>query len=280
MNIVIIGQGAIGLLWYFKLSQKPENNVSLQCSERLNNAPNQLFFIDTAKQEHQQRLRFTREVDFQQADLVIYCLKAYAIKDAQQKYNSIINKKAIIIYSHNGLLALDNPLNQSPEHLLSSQTEISMLMTHGSLKTNDFQIIHTGAGQTDIGLIQGDISQEQIDKLINVLNTALPRVSWQSNIKEKQWLKLAINCVINPLTAIHNCDNGVISSEDYRQAISHLLQEIITIAEKNNLRLSLDELTRTVLTVAENTAENCSSMRSDILAKRKTSPSSLISSHQ
>ena len=186
------------------------------------------------------------------------------------QYNSIINKKAIIIYSHNGLLALDNPLNQSPEHLLSSQTEISMLMTHGSLKTNDFQIIHTGAGQTDIGLIQGDISQEQIDKLINVLNTALPRVSWQSNIKEKQWLKLAINCVINPLTAIHNCDNGVISSEDYRQAISHLLQEIITIAEKNNLRLSLDELTRTVLTVAENTAENCSSMRSDILAKRKT----------
>lgn len=270
MNIVIIGQGAIGLLWYFKLSQQPENNVSIQCSARINNAPNQLLFIDTAKQEHQQRLQFTNEFDFQQADLVIYCLKAYAIKDAQQKYRPIINKKAIIIYSHNGLLALDTPLNQSPEYLLSSQTEISMLMTHGSLKTNDFQIVHTGAGQTDIGLIQGDISQDQIDKLIKVLNTALPRVSWQNNIKEKQWLKLAINCVINPLTAIHNCDNGSIKSEVFQQEISGLLQEIITVAEKNNLILLLEELTKTVLMVAENTASNCSSMRSDILANRKT----------
>ncbi|MDG1750436.1 MAG: 2-dehydropantoate 2-reductase [Thalassotalea sp.] len=266
MNIVIIGQGAIGLLWYYTLNQQPENNVTLQCSIHVKNLPDKMSFTDIAQKKHQQNIHLANNDDFQQADLVIYCLKAYAIDKANSQYHSITNPQAIIIYAHNGLL----DLNKLSEQAHNIQPKIAMLMTHGSLKTNDFEIKHTGEGHCDIGLLHGDISQTHKGKLIKVLNTALPKVTWQNNIKEKQWLKLAINCVINPLTAIHNCENGSIASEQFQQDIETILQELVVIAAKNDLNLSIECLTKDVLKVAENTARNCSSMRSDVLAKRKT----------
>lgn len=266
MNIIIIGQGAIGLLWYFKLSQQPENNVLLQGSKHVNNFPGYMSFTDITQQKHQQNIQLASNDDFKKADLILYCLKAYTIDKAIKQYQSIINPKAIVIYAHNGLI----DLSRTSGHSLHTQAKITMLMTHGSLKTHNFEITHTGKGHCDIGLVQGDISQKQIDNLTNVLDTALPSVSWQNKIKEKQWLKLAVNCVINPLTAIHNCDNGSIKLEKFNPKINGVLQEVITVAKLNNLILSLEELTDKVLTVAENTALNCSSMRSDVIAKRKT----------
>jgi 2-dehydropantoate 2-reductase len=271
MNIVIIGQGAIGLLWYYKLSQQPENNVTLQSSSRskdCKNSSQNMLFTDLTQQKHQQIIMYASNNDLQQADLVIYCLKAYNIENAHSHYRTILNKKALIIYAHNGLLAVKKPL--SAKHSLNTQPELTMLMTHGSLKTNDYEITHTGHGQSDIGLIRGQVSQECLNNLVFLLNKALPTVNWQNNIKEKQWLKLAINCVINPLTALHNCNNGLITSETFRQDINDILQEVITIAAKNELVFSIENLTKDVLTVAENTAKNCSSMRSDLFAKRKT----------
>lgn len=266
MNIVIIGQGAIGLLWYFKLSQQAHNNVSLRCSAKVTNLPERMTFTDSSQQSHQQIIAFASDEHLQQADLIIYCLKAYALELAHLQYHPMFNKNAIIIFSHNGLI----DIKSFALPLKNNQAIIAMLMTHGSLKTDHYNITHTGEGHSDIGLIAGDISANKRSTLVKMLNEALPSVTWQQHIKEKQWIKLAINCVINPLTAIHNCDNGVIASIKFQQEIQAILQEVVMIARKHEVSLSLHDLTQTVCKVAQNTALNCSSMRSDIIAKRKT----------
>ncbi len=40
------------------------------------------------------------------------------------------------------------------------------------------------------------------------LQGVLPDVAWHNNIRAEMWRKLAVNCVINPLTALWNCPNG------------------------------------------------------------------------
>ncbi len=119
-------------------------------------------------------------------------------------------------------------------------------------------------------LLQGDIEEVAKEEIKTVLNSALPTVFWQNNINEKQWLKLAINCVINPLTALYDCNNGDILLEKFKPDIEQISYEVIEIARVKNIHLSLNILLDNVRSVADKTADNCSSMRSDILAKRKT----------
>ena len=47
-----------------------------------------------------------------------------------------------------------------------------------------------------------------LSHLAEVLHQALPDVAWHNNIASANWRKLAVNCVINPLTALYGCRNG------------------------------------------------------------------------
>lgn len=266
MNIVIIGQGAIGLLWYYKLAQQTDNHVTLQTSQNSTNTPKLMSFTDINNQKHQQVISRATAYDFKKAQLIIFCLKSYSIEKAFTQYSSLINKDTVVIFSHNGLIDKLTLLNENTNNC----SLISMLMTHGSLRTNAFEVEHTGEGFCDIGLLHGEIPNQQLSTIEQVLNTALPNVFWQENIKKKQWIKLAINCVINPLTAINNFDNGYVLTENFTQTITKILNEVILIAAKHEVFFDLIELNEMVQNVAKKTAKNCSSMRSDILAKRKT----------
>jgi 2-dehydropantoate 2-reductase len=95
-------------------------------------------------------------------------------------------------------------------------------------------------------------------------------VTLEDNIAYKQWLKLAINCVINPITAWYDIDNGLVNEAKFTDKIEKLLVEIVAVAKTQGVVLDKDELESTVQKVALTTAKNCSSMRCDILAKRKT----------
>jgi 2-dehydropantoate 2-reductase len=157
--------------------------------------------------------------------------------------------------------------NQLPD---LSQACYTLLTTHGSKIIQPFHVQHTGLGHNDLGLIYGSIQQKKQAQVVKALATALPSLTLSHHIKEKQWLKLAINCVINPLTAIDNIENGQLLQQKYSIIIDKLLAEIISVANKEDIIFSFDDLKNQVLDVAEKTAKNCSSMRSDILKKRKT----------
>ena len=146
----------------------------------------------------------------------------------------------------------------------------ALLTTHASKILQPFHAQHTGLGHNDLGLITGKACSIKQDKILQILTQALPTLTLSDNIKEKQWLKLAINCIINPITAIDNIDNGLILNDKYIALIDSLLAEITTIASYQGLSFTVNDLKNQVLSVAIKTTKNCSSMRSDIIQKRKT----------
>jgi 2-dehydropantoate 2-reductase len=263
MNIVIVGQGAIGLLWYHQLVKNSANNVSLVCSIRTKSAPEHTLFTTIKGHTDRKRLIRANSEDLGNADIILVCVKSYHIESAVIALIQQISDSAAIILCHNGMGVL--------RHLPSLiQPCYTLLTTHGSKVIKPFHARHTGLGHSDFGLISGSANIAIQGKIITTLSKALPTLMLSNNIKEKQWLKLAINCVINPISAIDNVDNGELLNDKYAISIDKLLEEITALAAYEDIIFDLNELKAQVLAVAKKTAKNCSSMRSDILQKRPT----------
>ena len=127
-------------------------------------------------------------------------------------------------------------------------------------------IIHVANGITHIGPARqqdGDYSY-----LADILQTVLPDVAWHNNIRAELWRKLAVNCVINPLTAIWNCPNGEL--RHHPQEIMQICEEVAAVIEREGHHTSAEDLRDYVMQVIDATAENISSMLQDIRALRHT----------
>jgi len=85
-------------------------------------------------------------------------------------------------------------------------------------------------------------------------------------------LKLAINCVINPLTAINQCNNGKLQAIEFQPQIDLIikeLQQVIPLLEPT-WHYTHQALKETMMAVVVATANNYSSMAQDVKYKRQT----------
>jgi 2-dehydropantoate 2-reductase len=180
--------------------------------------------------------------------------------------------------------------------------------THGAIRggfdlkdgqEHTFRVTHTGSGQTFIeGTKCNGVSSNNIQEILNDiwndlgLNSSL--ISSES-MYLINWKKLAVNCAVNPLTALRRCKNGDLLSNgverlsyndttnmlalDFRQPgiFYRLIREVsdIALAEMERIgmrqqmkkQLRYDELVAFAENVVRQTSENNSSMLQDILAK-------------
>ena len=278
MNIVIVGQGAMGLLWYHHIqalikndSKQGKNQLHLLASNKPFSSekkhPFESYdFTDSKGLVHQDNINYAQTENIQAADVILLFLKSFQISTALSEISTLLKRDASIVLAHNGM----GTLTELPQNILKAHNVYALLTTHGCLRTTPLTIKHTGIGTTDIGLLSGGSDLAQQQAITSLLNSALPSVNYHKDIKQKQWLKLAINCVINPLTAINDIDNGQINESEYKQVITLLLEEVIAVAKAEGILLTLTELTPIVEKVAQATAKNSSSMRCDVLAKRRT----------
>lgn|GEM_PF-598277 len=343
-NLLIVGSGAIGLLWYSHINieikklavnnpikkanlptpNEPLINCYLYQSSTRKKLPNiiQLMTINNKKVRLPSNILTANTIE--PIDIILFCVKSYQLNQAIAETKHLITKSTVVILSHNGLGTLHSQSNQD----LHSNIVLDLLTTQACLKLADnaldeavddlidnvegaifdssalintsintsineakanepatnetitkSTIKHTGLGVSYLGIKnrQGNlyhtasqINTIHLKHITQLLNMALPEVIWCEDMLEKQWLKLAINCVINPITTLHNINNGEILAERFTKTIAQLIEEIVAIALLNKVVLNKTSLKNTVRLVAEKTANNSSSMRCDVLQGRKT----------
>jgi len=281
-KIVIVGQGAMGLLCYHHL-QQAKNKVSLLSSalsanlssitpaEQSNSIPSlaPVTYSYTAHRDTTTKsypLVYAQADTISQADIIIVCVKSYQVAAAVKPITNMIKSTCLIVLAHNGMGTLAKAANLLPV----GQRIIAMLTTHGCLRHSSLKITHTGLGHSDIGLLSGEMTQSEMSDLAQLLNQAMPTFSFEKNIRNKQWLKLAINCVINPITALNDIENGQVNLVKYTELKTQLIAEIVEVAKMEGINFTNKEITKVVQDVAQATATNSSSMRCDVLAKRQT----------
>ena len=171
------------------------------------------------------------------------------------------------------------------------------IVTHGVYNTDAFSIVHAGQGSIRVGAIRPSdelyaftartTCAASSDYLLHCLCNA-PGLSASEESEERilyiQLLKLAINAVINPLTTIFDCLNGQLFKNPRRLALSRLLLSEILPVISNILassstrqagseaipNFSLTALEQVILDTTNQTAQNISSMRQDMLNGRRT----------
>lgn len=107
-----------------------------------------------------------------------------------------------------------------------------------------------------------------LSSLADTLHNALPDVAWHDNIKPSLWNKLAVNCVINPLTALYDCTNGDLLA--YADQIEQISQEVAQVMAIEGVEIHRESLLSFVYQVIESTSANHSSMLQDIRNQRHT----------
>ena len=106
--------------------------------------------------------------------------------------------------------------------------------------------------------------------LADELALALGQAGWDEQILTRQWQKLAINCAINPLTALYKLKNGELAGPRFADVLQQICVEVADVMQAEGQPTGSDELLRRVMTVVELTADNYSSMYQDMEQGRET----------
>jgi len=255
---VFLGQGAIASLLAAQCQQQGIDYRVLGRHPKLSSI---------RWQQGKQQLAFTPEsIDKHQLTakhLLVLPIKAYQVQDALSQLSAYLQQVPILLF-HNGMGTIETSRRLLPQNPILAATT-----SYAALKSQHNQLIQTGVGDTNIGWVQHPASALQ-QWLMQTLSQLLPPVIWQQNIETALWQKLAINAVINPITAIEQIKNGRISEDKYQPLISQLCREIAQIMQKKGFETTSEILKHRVLSVSKATADNYSSMNRDIFYGRKT----------
>jgi 2-dehydropantoate 2-reductase len=270
-SIALLGAGAVGQLLNHQLCA---HGAKLRLLTRQGSGDCTLELTELNPQEknrpqqiHCQALAYADIKPDNMADitLLIVTTKAYQVTQLVVPLLSKLKPDCHILLLHNGMgphLDLAPHLAAYPNMGLSLGTT-----SQGAMRTSTWHVRHTGEGLTHLGHAYGTAMPDTYRQL---LLRAIPNSHWQADIITSLWQKLAINCAINPLTAIHACENGALSAPPHQEIIKQLLTELIPVAKTQGVKLAFDDLLNKVNQVITLTAKNHSSMYQDITHKRPT----------
>lgn len=255
MKITVLGCGALGQLW---LSALCKQGHDVQGWLRVPQPYCSVNVIETDGSIFNESLTANDPEFLATSDLLLVTLKAWQVSDAVKALASTLSETTPILLIHNGMGTIEE-LHTIRQPLLMGTT------THAARRDGNV-IIHVANGTTRIGPAReqdGDFSY-----LADLLQCVLPDVAWHNNIRAEMWRKLAVNCVINPLTALWNCPNGEL--RNHPEEVNLICQEVAAVIEREGHHTSVDDLRYYVEQVIDSTAENTSSMLQDIQALRHT----------
>lgn len=260
----ILGAGSLGLLWASRCALAGVDcRLILRTPRALQEWQSRDNALLLERQESLQTITVAAELaDSSQEPIhrLIVTTKTWAVAEALESVAPRLHAGSELILLQNGLGS-----QQAARRRFPAQRVLYASVTDGAWKRTANQVVWAGVGQT----LLGDPQQRYASDWLSLLTRADIDWRWEQDILSVLWIKLAINCAINPVTALHDCPNG--------QALEHagamfnpLLAELHALLTSQGVVLSLPELTQRVTAVIQATANNSSSMRQDVHARRRT----------
>ncbi len=196
--------------------------------------------------------------------LLVVTTKAYQVHCALQQLKPKVSKDCTLLLLHNGM-----GTEQATLRLFPNNSVVRMLTNRGAHKKDLHNVIETGLGDSYCGWLREAQGQKKL-----AIETLVTRIwqdcHWQQDIYHALYKKLAINAMINPLTALHNINNGELLRPAYDKELKLLAAELGELFTALNVNLNAEDVLALTRQVAAATANNSSSMREDIRLGRTT----------
>ena len=227
-------------------------------------------------------------------DVLVLPLKVYQLSQALHSWLPYLVNQPTVVLLHNGMggAEIANDILGPDYPLLLATT------SHGALKkeTENSSVIveYTGKGETQIGAfdvqafgrfnetssiltsrLSSKLSSKLYSKLpsklsnaITLISAALPPTHYCDDIQKALWSKLAVNAVINPLTALNNIQNKHVLDAQFDKQRQAICAEFTATANAYGFSFCEEQVHERVMAVAKATGENYSSMHQDIENER------------
>lgn len=265
MSWHILGAGSLGCLWAARLALAGADcRLILRNRQRLQQYQQQGGQLRLCQHGSRQPKPVPVAAELADAttpinNLLVSC-KAY---DAEAAVDSVKHR----LDGHSRIYLLQNGMG-SQQQIVESLPAGKVLIgssTEGAYLSAPFCVVHAGRGLTRLGRLAGTAA----------LTAAAPDWSaagidwqWDADISAVLWHKLAINCMINPLTVLHGCKNSAVAQ--HMGQLRDLAVELAPLLSVNGCRLSAEQLLAQVQQVIIATGANTSSMLQDVQAQRRT----------
>ncbi len=260
MQWTILGAGAIGALFATQLKRIGEQ-VSLLDS-RIKQAASRSITLTTLNDESTTAsFQYESDLSLRNTDYLLVTTKVWQVIPALSPLVGKLSPTCTIILLHNGMGTAEWVQAQFPDNPL-----VAGVTSAGAYKKAADHVRHTGFGESWFGALNAKAVSEQ--QIIPVIENALGHAGWSESIQERQWQKLVINAVINPLTAALNQPNGALQTET--SLVQNLCQEVAPLLAREGIHQTSAQLFTTVMSVVERTAQNYSSMQQDVQHHRPT----------
>lgn len=196
---------------------------------------------------------------------LLICTKAHQTETALASLLPALAPQPLLVLLQNGLGVRERLQAQLPDARF-----LHAISTEGAYRPQPFEVVHAGHGETLLGAVDA-ADQPLAQRVVAELdNPALP-LRAVPDIGARLWLKLAVNSVINPLTALHGCRNGELQQlPDIRERVTALCAEVAAVATAAGETLTAAACEQAVYAVMAATAANRSSMLQDIEHDRTT----------
>ena len=198
--------------------------------------------------------------DTAEIEHLLITTKSWGAYDAIQHIQHRLTKRTVVVAMMNGMQHVDDlkPLIPKTQLFLASTTA-------GCHRSGDIWI-PAGTGRTIIGTD----TERPAPPWLGCWQLGVPNLSWRVDMTERLVEKVAINCCINPLTAVHRVKNGELLSKIHRDQVTTVISEVSSVLDELGYPALSVELGRRVHEVINDTAENRSSMLNDVMAGRRT----------
>lgn len=261
--IGILGAGSLGRLWAALL---PQDRVALLPRPDADPGAPPLSYAFESIQGSQRQITLRWLESGDDLTLLLVTTKAGDTLTALQHWLPRIPESVPVVLFQNGLGSQQAVADTWPQRpILAAST------TEGANRPEANRVVHAGVGETWVGALTAPARPEVAGVVSQLSETGLA-LHAENRILVRLWKKLVVNAGINPFTAILDCPNGDILTNDFFLGnIDPLCREIAQLMAAEGVDAPTPgELRLRIETVARNTARNTSSMRSDILNGRAT----------
>lgn len=199
---------------------------------------------------------------------LLVCTKAWAVADALSAVTPRLGPDSTVVILCNGMGLAEKALP-----LINGASLVLGSTTAGCRLTADDELIPAGAGRTDLGGYRAGVAAPS---WFTHWQMRVPECRWRTDIHATLLAKVALNAVINPLTALHRVENGALLSAPLSDDTQQVIAEVQALLVAGGAHHTAAELPERVKAVCEQTARNHSSMRVDLDTGRRTEIEAIV----
>lgn len=262
-NVLLIGLGAIGMLYAASLRKLPGIHFRILVDEeRLRRYCEKGVFLNG------ERLSFDwitpEDASGEKADLILIATKSHGFAAAMEMIAPFVGEDTLILPLLNGISAPELLQKRFPR----IQSLYGFFMGHASIREGT-RVCHDGVGKLYFGAESNRTVDGSVQTVARLFDRAGIAYEIPEDMKSALWKKYVLNVGVNQTSAVFKADYGTLQKNPEMLAFAEkLMSEAVQVARAAGVNHTEDMVKNAMEVILNMPPEAKTSMLQDVLANR------------